>query len=122
MMTDQEFEAVIHEALEELPEEFSSKIENLDILIEDFPSPDVQKNLRVSVNGLLGLYSGVPQKYRSPTYYGNVLPDRIVIYKKNLEAICHSREELKEQIQRTILHEIGHYFGINDKRLRELGF
>jgi predicted Zn-dependent protease with MMP-like domain len=50
------------------------------------------------------------------------LPDRIYLYKKNLEAICHNREELKDQIRRTVLHEIGHYFGIDDKRLRELGY
>jgi predicted Zn-dependent protease with MMP-like domain len=122
MMTDQEFEIVVHEALDDLPLEFSSKIENLDILIEDVPSPEIQRQMRVSERGLLGLYSGVPQKHRSPTSYGNVLPDRIILYKQNLESISPSREELKLQIQKTVLHEIGHYFGIDDKRLRELGF
>ena len=86
MMTDEEFEDVIHEAMAELPEEFSSKIENLDIFVEDYPSPELQKELRISANGLLGLYSGVPQKHRSPSYYSNVLPDRIYLYKKNNRA------------------------------------
>ena len=122
MMTHEEFEAVVHEALGEIPEEFYEKIENIDILIEDYPDPETQKSMRVSKNGLLGLYSGIPFNKRSPTSYGNVLPDRIYLYKKNLEAFCHSRQELKEQIQRTVLHELGHYFGISDKRLRELGF
>ena len=121
-MTHEEFEAVVHEALDEIPEEFYEKIENIDILIEDYPDPDTQKMMRVDKNGLLGLYSGIPHNKRSPTSYGNVLPDRIYLFKKNLEAFCRSRQELKEQIQRTVLHELGHYFGISDKRLRELGF
>ena len=122
MFTDEEFEKIVEEALNELPEELSQKIENIDILVEDRPTPEIQKQMKVSKDGLLGLYSGVPFNHRSPTSYANVLPDRIYLFKKNLEAICHSSEELKEQIQRTILHEIGHYFGLSDKRLRELGY
>jgi predicted Zn-dependent protease with MMP-like domain len=121
-MTDQEFEVIVHEALSEIPEEFYEKIENIDILIEDYPSSEIQRDMRVSRKGLLGLYSGVPFNKRSPTSYGNVLPDRIYLFKKNLEEFCKTREELKEQIQRTVLHELGHYFGISDRRLRELGF
>lgn len=122
MMTDEEFEDAIDEALDEIPDEFHEKIENLDIIVEDYPSLEVQRQMGASRNGLLGLYTGVPQKHRSPTWYGSVLPDRIYLYKKNIEAISRDREELKHQIQSTVLHEIGHYFGIDDKRLRELGF
>ncbi len=122
MLTDQEFEDVVHEALEELPEELASKLENIDIFIEDYPSREVLSQIKVSKHGLLGFYTGVPQKHRSPTSYYNAMPDRIYLFKKNLESFCRSREELKDQIRRTVLHEIGHYFGIDDKRLRELGY
>ena len=122
MLTEEEFEAVVHESLEELPEELASKLENIDIFIEDYPSQEILRGMKVSKYGLLGFYTGVPQKHRSPTGYFNAMPDRIYLFKKNLESFCGSREELKEQIQRTVLHEIGHFFGIDDKRLRELGF
>jgi Uncharacterized protein conserved in bacteria len=122
MMTDEEFEDAVDEALDEIPEEFQSKIENLDFIVEDYPSPEVQRQMGASRGGLLGLYTGVPQKHRSPSWYGGVLPDRIYLYKKNIEAISRDREDLKYQIQSVVLHEIGHYFGIDDKRLRELGF
>jgi len=121
-MTQDEFEKVVEEALSEIPEEFLEKIENIDILVEEAPTPEMARSMKVTQNGLLGLYSGIPHNKRSPFFYGNVLPDRIYIFKKNLESCCRNREELKEQIQRTVLHELGHYFGISDKRLRELGF
>ncbi|HKX13145.1 MAG TPA: metallopeptidase family protein [bacterium] len=121
MLSEEEFEAVVDEALEELPPDLFDKIHNVDIFVEDYPSHEIQEEMGVSRRGLLGFYTGVPQKHRGP-YYANVLPDRIFLYKKNLEAICHSREQLKDQIRRTVLHEIGHYFGIDDKRLRELGY
>jgi len=121
-MSDEEFEQIAAEAMDELPEELASKIENVDIIIEDYPSTEVLRSMKVSKFGLLGLYTGVPQKHRSPGIYGNLLPDRIYLYKKNLEAHADSRETLIDQIHRTVLHEIGHYFGIDDRRLRELGF
>jgi predicted Zn-dependent protease with MMP-like domain len=121
-MTDEEFQSVVEEAIGNIPEEFREKIENIDIIIEDYPAPETLKSMKVSKNGLLGLYTGIPHSKRSPFFYGNTLPDRIYLFKKNLEAFCKNREELKEQIQRTVLHELGHYFGISDQRLRELGF
>ncbi len=121
MLSEDEFEAVVHEALGEIPQDLAEKIENLDIFIEDYPSPEVQQEMGVSRRGLLGFYHGVPQSHRGP-YYGNTLPDRIYLYKANLESISPSRERLKEEIKRTVLHELGHYFGIDDQRLRELGY
>ncbi len=120
-ISHQEFESTVQEALEELPEEISQAIENIDIFIEEFPGHEIGEGFRLSANRLLGFYMGIPKNHRGH-YYGNVLPDRIYLYKKNLESYCRSHQELKEQIQRTVLHEIGHYFGMNDKRLRELGY
>ncbi len=121
-MSDEEFDEVVHEALGELPQEFGEELENIDVFVEDYPDPHILEQMRVSKYGLLGFYTGIPRKHRSPTSYGNVLPDRIYLFKKNLEAFCKDREELIDQIRRTLLHEIGHFFGINDKRLRELGY
>ncbi|HVP57106.1 MAG TPA: metallopeptidase family protein, partial [bacterium] len=70
---------------------------------------------------LLGLYQGVPQKRRT-TQYGLVLPDKISLYKKNIEMICRSREETYAQIRKTLLHEIGHHFSLSDKDLRDIGW
>jgi predicted Zn-dependent protease with MMP-like domain len=120
-MTRDEFENVAEQALETLPEQFSKHIENVEIMVEDYPSDEVQQSMRVSRRGLLGLYTGTPLNKRGATY-PPLFPDRIYLYQKNIEAVCRSRGELIEQIQKTVLHEIGHYFGIDDKRLRELGF
>ena len=121
MLSHEEFEAVVDEALGEIPPDLAEKIENIDIFIEDYPSAEVQTAMGVGPRGLLGFYQGVPQQHRGHSYR-NALPDRICLYKKNLESISPTRERLKEEIQRTVLHELGHYFGIDDKRLRELGY
>jgi predicted Zn-dependent protease with MMP-like domain len=70
---------------------------------------------------ILGLYQGVPRKRRT-SHYGLVLPDKISIYKKNIEAICSSREEIYRQIRKTLLHEIGHHFSLTDRDLRRMGW
>jgi predicted Zn-dependent protease with MMP-like domain len=121
MLSDEEFETVVDEALSEIPPDLYEKIENIDIFIEDYPSPEVQAQMGVTPRGLLGFYHGIPQAHRGH-YYANTLPDRIYLYKKNIESISPTLERMKEEIQRTVLHELGHYFGIDDKRLRELGF
>lgn len=117
----QEFEEVAAEAIQTLPDNFAQNIENVEVMVEDYPSLEVRKSMGVRQGGLLGLYTGTPLNKRSATY-APLYPDRIFLYQKNIESFCRSREELIEQIQRTVLHEIGHYFGIDDKRLRELGF
>jgi predicted Zn-dependent protease with MMP-like domain len=71
--------------------------------------------------GLLGLYQGIPLTRRTTSYAG-VLPDRITIYQQAICSICDSREQVIEQVRRTVIHEVGHYFGISDARLRELGW
>lgn len=122
MISDEEFHAVAEEALAELPEEIQDAIDNLEIMVEDYPSREIQTQMGVKERNLLGLYTGISLNKRSPTWYSHVLPDRIYLFKKNLEAISHSPEQLRFEIKRTILHEIGHYFGLSDRRLRELGY
>ena len=116
----EEFREVITQAIESLPDKFKSKMDNVDVVIEDYPPRAVTRKL--PKGGLiLGLYQGVPQKRRT-SRYGLVLPDKISIYKKNIEAISASREEIYERIRKTLLHEIGHHFSLTDRDLRRMGW
>jgi predicted Zn-dependent protease with MMP-like domain len=105
------FADLVERAIEELPEEFRSRLENVQIVIEDQGSP-----------GLLGLYHGVPQTKRGPASYSGVLPDVITIYRESIESRAHSAEDLARDVRITVWHEIAHHFGISDERLRELGW
>ncbi len=116
----EEFQEVITRAIESLPDEFRSKLDNVDVVIEDYPPRAVMGELPRG-GLLLGLYQGVPQKRRT-SRYGLVLPDKISIYKKNIEAISSSREEIYERIRKTLLHEIGHHFSLTDGDLRRMGW
>jgi predicted Zn-dependent protease with MMP-like domain len=113
-----EFEDLVSKALEELPKSFRDRLENIVVVVEDFPPREIMRELGLkSPLGLLGLYQGVPLKRRG-TRYGNVLPDRIVIYQRPIEARVRTREELTIRIRRTVMHEIGHFFGLAESELR----
>jgi predicted Zn-dependent protease with MMP-like domain len=105
------FEEMVTTALDGLPEDLGTRMRNVAVTVEHDPGPP----------GLLGLYQGVPLTSRTSAYAG-VLPDRITIYRQAICAICRSEGEVAEQVRRTVIHEVGHYFGIDDKRLRELGW
>jgi predicted Zn-dependent protease with MMP-like domain len=105
------FEAMVTEALDGLPEELGELMDNVAVTVEHDGGP----------RGLLGLYSGVPLTRRTTAYAG-ALPDRITIYRRAICAICRSDQEVVEQVRRTLVHEVGHHFGIGDARLRELGW
>lgn len=121
-MERKEFENLVIQALKELPKIFKEKLENVDIVVEDEPNMDIVKKLKLGSKGhLLGLYEGVPLKSRTH-YYGMVLPDKITLYKANIERFCRRRgEDIYEKIKHVIQHEIGHHFGISDKRFMDLG-
>lgn len=112
-----EFERLVEEVLQELPDEFKNKLENVEVVIEDYPSEGLSELSRGGV--LLGLYQGVPLSKRTH-YYAGALPDKISIFKRNVEKICSSRKDLRRAVKRIIQHEIAHHFGISDERLREL--
>jgi len=114
----EEFEDLVSKALDELPKRFRDRLENIVLVVEDFPPREIMRELGLkSPLGLLGLYHGVPLKHRG-TRYGNVLPDRIVIYQRPIEARVRTREELIIRIRRTVMHEIGHFFGLAESELR----
>lgn len=120
-MTLEEFEGSVAQAFESLPSDVADLIENIDILIQDFPTPNqMQENGIGSQYGLLGLYEGIPLPDRGHGY-GNVLPDRIIIFRKPLEASVTSEDRLVEEIRCTVIHEVGHYFGFGDEWLHSHG-
>lgn len=129
LMSDEEFENVIEEALETIPEKFLEALENVAIVMEDEPDDyhfetlDEPESLGGSLyeDELLGLYDGIPLTERDGYYDGDI-PDVITIFKGPHERSFGSREEVVEEIGKTVIHEIGHYFGIDDERLHEMGY
>ncbi len=119
-MDRQEFEALVFRAIEALPAEFKSKLENVDVIVEDWPSPQQTSQLRLRNKAqLLGLYEGVPQTRRD-SGYNLVLPDKITIFQKPIEAQCRSDKEIEAEIGRVVQHEIAHHFGIGDATLYKI--
>jgi len=114
------FEALVTRAIEDLPPEFQSKLENVDVGVEDWPTPGQLRQARLShPSQLLGLYQGVPQTRRGRGY-GMVLPDKISIFQKPIEAQCLSDEEIEVKIGEVVRHEIAHHFGTDEKTLRRI--
>ena len=121
-MTRREFEKVVEEAVAALPELFRSKIENVEFRVAESPNrrQSGQKGASDRVPTLYGLYEGTPYGDRGPDYSLR-LPDRITIFKRSIERDCKTRPEMLKCIQETVLHEIGHYFGLDDDQLDDLG-
>ena len=119
-MNQEEFARLVNKALEDLPEEFLTRLENIDVVVEEEPTPaQLRRSGLKSGETLLGLYEGVPQTRRT-SYYGMVLPDKITIFQKPIEDKCRNDAELFAEISRVLKHEIAHHFGISDERLREI--
>ena len=120
-METEQFEELVAQVVNELPEFFQDRLDNVDVIVEEFPDRHTMRLARVrSPYDLLGFYHGVPLTART-TNYGLVPPDKISIYRRPIEIQCRSDEELREMIRRVVLHEIAHHFGISDNRLREIG-
>ncbi len=104
-----------------LPERFARRLDNVAIVVADEPSPQQLERSGVAQGETLyGLYEGIPVTARSSSY-GMVVPDRITIFQRPIEADCRSEAEIVDEVAKTILHEIAHHFGIDDPRLVELG-
>ncbi len=115
------FEKLAEEALEKLPEEYRKYFTNITIMVEDHPGEEDLKKLNIQKCNLLGLFSGVPYPKKGNFFsIPYPLPDRITLYQKNIEGICSTESQLVEQIKKTLIHEIGHYFGLSEKELRDL--
>lgn len=113
MVGEQEFEALVADALDSIPPQLATLIDNVAIFVEDEPDPPDP--------GLLGRYEGIPLTARGQWYAG-VLPDRITIYRLPILRICQSRQDVADQVRLTVVHEIAHHFGIGDAALHRLGY
>lgn len=118
-MKRSDFEKLVLEALEDLPAKFKRKIENVEIIIEEWPSREILSNMPENrQNIILGLYQGIPFPRRGVLSYSNVLPDKIILYQKPLEALCQNEKELQAKVREVLVHEIGHYFGLSEEELK----
>jgi predicted Zn-dependent protease with MMP-like domain len=117
-MKREHFIKVVEEALDSLPQEFRSRIRNVAVLVEDMPpnQPSPQSGQRRLV---LGVFHGVPTTKKSIFDLPSG-PDHIVLYQKNIEAVCSGEAEVREQIRLTVIHELGHYFGMDENQLRDV--
>jgi predicted Zn-dependent protease with MMP-like domain len=106
------FEALVEEALDGIPDEIASLVQNVVVLVEDEPPPDDPD--------LLGVYDGVSLTERGGDHTG--LPDRITIFRRPLLDMCADADELVREVRITVVHEIAHHFGIDDRRLHQLGY
>lgn len=112
------FEEMVAEALDALPPEFARRVENVEVTCEDWPSEEEMRAVGLSRRAVLaGLYRGVPHPRRAHWYAG-VLPDRITLYRKVICAGARSRAQIRARIRETLLHEIGHHFGLDEEQLR----
>lgn len=110
-MDRKRFEGLVEQSLGLLPEVFRSKLANVAIIVEDTPPEEAEPGAL-----LLGLFHGVPRTEKSIFYAAP--PDCIYLYQKNIEAVCSSDREIRRQVSATLLHELGHYFGLSEEELR----
>jgi predicted Zn-dependent protease with MMP-like domain len=111
-VTNERFEELAAEAVASLPETFSSRMDNVAIIVED----------EAHGRNLFGLYEGIPLTRRALSSYNAVMPDRITLYQRTICQVCATEDDVRAQVRKTVIHEIAHHFGISDPRLDELGW
>jgi predicted Zn-dependent protease with MMP-like domain len=117
-----DFQELVRQALEQVPESFRSYLENLSVDVEDLPDRLTCESLDLDdPRRLLGFYHGTPLTRRSVEQSFRY-PERVVLYQANIQRICRTRRQIVEQVRRTVLHEIGHHFGLDEDDLGELGY
>jgi predicted Zn-dependent protease with MMP-like domain len=119
VVSEERFESMVADALDEIPDELASQLENVAVMVQDWPTDSQLAGRRGT---LLGLYEGIDLPRRSPLGYTGVMPDRITIFRGPLCARARDEVELAQQVRVTVLHEVGHYFGLSERRLHELGW
>ncbi|HEY6306686.1 MAG TPA: metallopeptidase family protein [Candidatus Angelobacter sp.] len=118
-MKREDFVKLVEEALDSLPKEFRSRIRNVAVLVEDMPPNQLPAHPGQQRQLLLGIFHGVPTTKKS--FFGLPTgPDHIVLYQKNIETICSSEAAVREQIRLTVIHELGHYFGMDEEQLKDV--
>lgn len=118
--TDQEFEKLVSDSLDRLPKRYLESLKNIAIVIADEPSPEQKKALKLRCDQtLFGLYEGVPLTRRGNTL-GILPPDKITIFKLPISAYSSNEAQLKDQVARTVWHEVAHYYGLNHEQIHKL--
>ena len=112
------FSQIVDEVLASLPQFFKTRLDNLAVIVQDYPEPELQRQFP---GLLLGLFRGVP-KTRQSVFAGASFPQQVFLYQKNIEAVSYGEADLRLQIEKTLKHEIGHYFGLSEEDLRALGY
>lgn len=120
-VSDVEFDQAVQAALDGIPDEFRAYLDNVMVEVRGRPDASLLAE-HEETEDLLGLYVGVPLEDKGPDRAAPPLPDRILIFRDNLCEVCETREELTEEIRITVLHEIGHHFGLDEDRLADLGY
>ncbi len=119
-MNRSEFEKLVERALKRLPTPFKEKLDNIAVVVEDWADEDTLAEMGIDPpDTLYGLYRGVDITRRD-SYYGNCLPDTITIYQGPIEEDCDSRQDMAELVRETVMHELGHYFGLDDEELHRI--
>jgi predicted Zn-dependent protease with MMP-like domain len=119
-MTRGQFEALVERALRRLPRPFREKLANIAVVVEDWPDDETLADMGIEPpDTLYGLYRGVDLPRRDSSY-GNVLPDTITIYQGPIEEDCRDPDEMTELVRDTVVHEIGHYFGLDDATMHQI--
>ncbi len=119
VVTPEAFDEMVAAALDDIPDDLADAMENVVVTVEEHATRDQEGALRGT---LLGLYEGVPLTRRGPLSYSAVAPDRITIFRGPLCAMARDEADLARRVRVTVLHEVGHYFGMSDERLREMGW
>jgi predicted Zn-dependent protease with MMP-like domain len=117
MLTHEEFEKLVGEGIDSIDEKFLQKLKNVEIVIEDDPTPFQLEKLKLRGALLFGLYEGIPLTKREQ--YGQVLPDKITIFKNSIEKVFFLPADIKKAVADTVWHEIAHHFGMDEKQVRE---
>jgi len=117
MLTNEEFEKLVGQGIDAIDKKFLVKLENVEIVVEDNPTPFQLEKLKLRGALLFGLYEGIPLTKRES--YGQVLPDKITIFKNQIEQVYSRPEDIKKAIADTVWHEIAHHFGMDEKQVRD---
>jgi predicted Zn-dependent protease with MMP-like domain len=119
-MTRDRFTKIVEEALHRIPRRFRAAIDNVAVVVEEEPPPEVLDDLDLEPGAtLFGLYHGIPLTQRNSSY-GNTLPDRISIYQRPIEDACEDEEDIRDCVVETVIHEFGHYFGLSEEEIEEI--
>jgi predicted Zn-dependent protease with MMP-like domain len=119
-MTREAFSRLVEEALQDIPRRFREEIKNVAIVVEDEPSPELMAEMEIEPpDSLYGLYQGTPLPERSWTH-GNALPDRVTLFQRTIEEDAEDLEDMIVSIAETLIHELGHYFGMSEEQIEEI--